>query len=153
MAMIWPCSMPPSCANRPPNQTMATMARFAITEVMGLSAAESLPTRMVMSDSVSPACWNCSISLSCFEKARMTRAPSRFSPARREITSCWRWIRVSSGRLRLITRYSTNTMSGVESRNTSAIFQLMVKAITMEPTVRNGARMARRINMFTPVCT
>ena len=44
-------------------------------------------------------------------------------------------------------------MSGVESKNTSAMRALMVNAITMEPMARNGLRVASRINMFTPFCT
>ena len=68
------------------------MAIFKITVVAGFSSAEIFPTRIAVLDRSSLACWNRSFSLSCLLKARITRAPLRFSREIKEILSSFFWI-------------------------------------------------------------
>ena len=132
---------------------MATIARFTMTLVTGFSAALMTPTRTVAAASEAPALSKACTSACWRPNARITRTPSRCSPARRAMPSCPACMPPYMGTVLRITAYSTSTISGVDTRNTRPICALMVKAMTMEPMARNGARTARRMNMFTPVCT
>ena len=119
--------------------------------VRGFSRAESRPTRTAVSAKSSLASAKRPISSFCLEKARITRAPSRFSRVIREILSSFLCMTLKNGTDRLITTYKTRTIKGKAMTKIRESCTSTVKAMTTAPMARKGARTTSRISMATAV--
>ena len=102
--MTSPCVIPPEVTRIPPNQTIAITAKFIIKYVSGFKSAESFPTRMAVSVWSLAAVRNRASSWSCFENARMTRAPLNPSREISEIRSSFFCMTLKYGTDRLMTK-------------------------------------------------
>ena len=84
-------------------------------------------------------------SVFCFEKARMTLLPERFSRESNPILSNFFCIAEKIGILRFIMNHKTNAIRTAAAKNISDSLRLIVIAMISEPAIMNGARVSRRI--------
>ena len=129
---------------------MATIPRFIIIKVTGFKIAEIFPAITALSESLPLSLISSFFSSSCFEKARITRTPSRFSLVSREILSRPFCIFLYIGTVFFITHTIISVIIGAAIRKIIDSIKSRVIDMTAAPTIRNGARTARRINIFTP---
>ena len=144
--------MPLSTRNAP-SYISHRMARLIRIYVRGFISAEIRPTSFCTDVRRSLLSRKRRLSSSSRPKARMTRAPLRFSrvsPSTRSRRLCTFWY---SGIHSSIIPNTTTDRTGIANTKFIAERTSMIKAMIIAPTTTNGERSRSRRVMFTPDCT